>query len=320
MLGRYTKCVFLDADTLPLVNVDELFDRPDFSAAPDVGWPDCFNSGVFVYTPSLEIYAALLRCAAATGSFDGGDQGLLNTFYASWATGPSEHRLPFLYNMTANASYGYAPAYAHFHSRVKIVHFIGAHKPWHAARGSGGGGGGSGGDALAALVDRWWQMYDDFRASTGCLCPSAACLGIVPCEPFSHMPPSPPPPPASASASALPPPPDSLSSHGNRRSSSLSGPDRHPSGSAPFSEIESLLNHYMAQPLRLPYVPPVGRLSLVNVEFDVDEEEESEEPAPSLATGAAAVGTAGMPRGTVVALASSASDVSDLSLETESAS
>ena len=31
-------------------NSDELFDRNEFSAAPDAGWPDCFNSGVFVFT------------------------------------------------------------------------------------------------------------------------------------------------------------------------------------------------------------------------------------------------------------------------------
>ncbi|TMW39365.1 hypothetical protein DOY81_015555, partial [Sarcophaga bullata] len=31
-----------------LQNCDELFEREEFSAAPDVSWPDCFNSGVFV--------------------------------------------------------------------------------------------------------------------------------------------------------------------------------------------------------------------------------------------------------------------------------
>ncbi|KIH62429.1 glycosyltransferase, family 8 [Ancylostoma duodenale] len=34
-----------------LQNADELFERPEFSAAADIGWPDCFNSGVFVYVP-----------------------------------------------------------------------------------------------------------------------------------------------------------------------------------------------------------------------------------------------------------------------------
>lgn len=65
------KLVFLDADTLPLRNVDELFQRPSFSAAPDAGWPDCFNSGVFVMEPSEVCYRELVALAAKQGSFDG---------------------------------------------------------------------------------------------------------------------------------------------------------------------------------------------------------------------------------------------------------
>lgn len=53
------------------MNSDELFERDEFSAAPDVGWPDCFNSGVFVYKPSLETYTKLVDFALQTGSFDG---------------------------------------------------------------------------------------------------------------------------------------------------------------------------------------------------------------------------------------------------------
>ena len=70
-LVRFQKCVFLDADTLVLCNVDELFEREEFSAAPDVGWPDCFNSGVFVYKPSFETFANLYQLAIKEGSFDG---------------------------------------------------------------------------------------------------------------------------------------------------------------------------------------------------------------------------------------------------------
>ena len=85
-LTDYSKCVFLDADTLVIQNSDELFDREEFSAAPDAGWPDCFNSGVFVFTPSLETFKKLIQHAITQGSFDGGDQGLLNTFFSDWAT------------------------------------------------------------------------------------------------------------------------------------------------------------------------------------------------------------------------------------------
>lgn len=58
-----------------LANIDELFDRTEFSAAPDPGWPDCFNSGVFVFQPSLETHGLLLRHAADHGSFDGRRRG-----------------------------------------------------------------------------------------------------------------------------------------------------------------------------------------------------------------------------------------------------
>lgn len=54
-----------------LQNVDDLFERDELSAAPDVGWPDCFNSGVFVYRPSVDTYTALLQLAVTHGSFDG---------------------------------------------------------------------------------------------------------------------------------------------------------------------------------------------------------------------------------------------------------
>eukprot|EP00038_Savillea_parva_P006728 m.165490 g.165490 ORF g.165490 m.165490 type:complete len:331 (+) comp12567_c0_seq1:53-1045(+) len=147
-LTQYSKCVFLDADTLVLANVDDLFDRPELSAAPDVGWPDCFNSGVFVYVPSRETYGKLLTTLATEGSFDGGDQGLLNTFFSSWATDDAAHRLPFGYNMTTNAAYTYAPALARFKDSVKIVHFIGADKPWH-------------GLTTGGMLDKWHAVYAD---------------------------------------------------------------------------------------------------------------------------------------------------------------
>lgn len=54
-----------------LQNCDELFDREEFSAAPDPGWPDCFNSGVFVYKPSQDTFGQLLEFARTRGSFDG---------------------------------------------------------------------------------------------------------------------------------------------------------------------------------------------------------------------------------------------------------
>ena len=54
-----------------LQNCDDLFDREELSAAPDIGWPDCFNSGVFVFRPNLNTYQQLVKLGVEKGSFDG---------------------------------------------------------------------------------------------------------------------------------------------------------------------------------------------------------------------------------------------------------
>jgi len=160
-LVQYSKCVFLDADTMVVQNCDELFDREEFSAAPDAGWPDCFNSGVFVFVPSHETFAAIMEHAAEEGSFDGGDQGLLNTFFSEWATRDIHKHLPFLYNMVATATYTYLPAFKKFGSNVKIVHFIGVSKPWHAAFDQAGQPVPRQSEDKHAIehLKNWWQIY-----------------------------------------------------------------------------------------------------------------------------------------------------------------
>ncbi|XP_053676904.1 glycogenin-1 [Anopheles nili] len=129
-LTQFEKCVFLDADTLVLRNCDELFEREELSAAPDIGWPDCFNSGVYVFRPNLDTFASLLQFAVTNGSFDGGDQGLLNAYFSDWAHTDIKKHLPFIYNTTSVATYSYLPAFKQFGQNTKIFHFIGIAKPW----------------------------------------------------------------------------------------------------------------------------------------------------------------------------------------------
>ncbi|KAE8279828.1 Glycogenin-1 [Larimichthys crocea] len=124
-LTQYSKCVFMDADTLVLSNIDELFDREELSAAPDPGWPDCFNSGVFVFCPSMETYGKLLQYCTEHGSFDGGDQGVLNGFFNNWATADISKHLPFIYNLSSIAIYTYLPAFKQYGGNAKVVHFLG---------------------------------------------------------------------------------------------------------------------------------------------------------------------------------------------------
>ncbi|GAB5592818.1 glycogenin glucosyltransferase [Umbelopsis nana] len=156
LLEEYSKVVFLDADVLPLRLVDELFDRPEFSAAPDAGWPDCFNSGVFVAIPNKDTYAELCDLATSKGSFDGGDQGILNTYFDSWSTSPSEHRLPFIYNTTPTAVYSYVPAYQVNRGNIAIAHFIGTIKPWHSKPST------SSQADKSDLVQQWWNVYNRY--------------------------------------------------------------------------------------------------------------------------------------------------------------
>lgn len=47
-LTQYSKLVYLDADTLVLKNIDELFLRKELTAVPDVLPADTFNSGLMV--------------------------------------------------------------------------------------------------------------------------------------------------------------------------------------------------------------------------------------------------------------------------------
>ncbi|XP_035390211.1 glycogenin-1a isoform X3 [Electrophorus electricus] len=129
-LTHYSKCVFMDADTMVVSNIDELFAREELSAAPDPGWPDCFNSGVFVFQPSYETYRKLLTACMEQGSFDGGDQGVLNSFFSDWATADISRHLPFIYNLSSIAIYTYLPAFKQYGHNAKVVHFLGKLKPW----------------------------------------------------------------------------------------------------------------------------------------------------------------------------------------------
>ncbi|CAK7230527.1 glycogenin glucosyltransferase [Sporothrix curviconia] len=149
--AQFRKIVYIDADVVAYRAPDELFDLPHaFAAAPDIGWPDLFNTGVMVLTPDVGEYYALAAMAQRGISFDGADQGLLNMHFKN-----SYHRLPFTYNVTPSAHYQYLPAYRHFQSSIAMVHFIGADKPWTQGRGAFHGGG-----AYDEMVGQWWAVYD----------------------------------------------------------------------------------------------------------------------------------------------------------------
>ena len=156
--SQFTRIVYIDADVVALRAPDELFESSTkFAAVPDIGWPDCFNSGVLSLKPNMGDYYALLALAQRGISFDGADQGLLNMHFRDW------ERLSFTYNCTPSGSYQYVPAYRHFQSSINMVHFIGNEKPWLIGRDHKSSSG-----VYEELLGRWWAVYDKhYRTSVG---------------------------------------------------------------------------------------------------------------------------------------------------------
>lgn len=148
---QFRKVVYVDADMVALRAPDELFDLPHaFSAAPDIGWPDIFNSGLMVLSPNMGDYFALQAMAQRGISFDGADQGLLNMHFKN-----TFNRLSFTYNVTPSAHYQYLPAFRHFQSSISMAHFIGPNKPWTQGREAN-----LGNTPYDGMVARWWAVYD----------------------------------------------------------------------------------------------------------------------------------------------------------------
>ncbi|MEP7125229.1 MAG: glycosyltransferase family 8 protein [Byssovorax sp.] len=148
-LTDFDKVVLLDADTLVMKNVDDLFDRPELAAAPDFFLPDRFNSGVMVIEPSESIFDRMIHALGHEQSYDGGDQGFLNLFFAGWYASSIEHRLPTGYNIAHfiyQFMHSHASAWKTLQHEIKIVHYL-VQKPWKSH------------PTLTGASDIWWSAY-----------------------------------------------------------------------------------------------------------------------------------------------------------------
>ncbi len=84
-------------------------------------------------------------------SYDGGDQGFLNSFFPDWYAMAAPHRLPAGYNLP-----NFIHQFAHGHPSLrdtlareaKILHYM-VQKPWQAA------------STLTGGSAAWWNMYFD---------------------------------------------------------------------------------------------------------------------------------------------------------------
>jgi len=132
----------LDADTVVLKNIDHLFQQVGFAAVLEV--VDKFNSGVMVLEPSKILFNDLLSKINTLPSYDGGDQGFLNEYFAETWT-----QLSFYYNAMESAY----PASAWDLDKIKVIHFM-KNKPWQHTQDS---------DFetphAKVLNNFWWQHY-----------------------------------------------------------------------------------------------------------------------------------------------------------------
>lgn len=147
------KVVFLDADTVVLQPIDELFERARvdwIAAGPNNGFkldPDHFNSGVVATVPSNATFDAMTQQLGKLPSHDKSDQGFLNSFFKHRWT-----RLGEEFNTLKRRAI-YDPDYDAAH--VHVLHLVGT-KPWQ-------------GDAeedqlYAESHDKWKAFHHRWRA------------------------------------------------------------------------------------------------------------------------------------------------------------
>ncbi|KAH6898863.1 family 8 glycosyl transferase [Thelonectria olida] len=178
-LAQYERVLYLDADTLVIANLDHLFSLPksiEFAASPELGFPDCFNSGMMLLVPNDKRFAELKQLATEIESFDGGDQGLLNVYFGDGTLGQPPtadsqphpwYRLSFTYNMEMHQVYRmYIPAVLRYRAQHKVLHFIGKDKPWHFVDGKVDRPKDAPGyfHFYADMVEKWWAVRREVDA------------------------------------------------------------------------------------------------------------------------------------------------------------
>lgn len=157
-LHQYDHVIYLDADTIPIKSLDHLFERyasqksTEIVSAPDIGWPDVFNSGVMIVKPDPAVFEFIKEYSEKEqASYDGADQGLLNeVFHLQGHEGFKWTRLPFIYNMSPSSLYQSSPATERFLHEIHLVHFVGSGKPWLCSA------------VLSSMFhDIWWKAFNE---------------------------------------------------------------------------------------------------------------------------------------------------------------
>ncbi|XP_052179785.1 inositol phosphorylceramide glucuronosyltransferase 1 isoform X2 [Diospyros lotus] len=144
-MTNYKKVVYLDADTIVVKSIEDLFKCGKFCA--NLKHSERLNSGVMVLEPSQTVFNDMMTKVKTLHSYTGGDQGFLNSYYAGFANAhvfepdlpkevlnsravPEMERLSTLYNADVGL-YMLANKWMVDEDQLRVIHYtLGPLKPW----------------------------------------------------------------------------------------------------------------------------------------------------------------------------------------------
>ncbi|KAK4431187.1 Inositol phosphorylceramide glucuronosyltransferase 1 [Sesamum alatum] len=144
-MTEYKKVVYLDADTIVVKNIEDLFKCQKFCA--NLKHSERLNSGVMVVEPSEEVFKDMMTKVNTMYSYTGGDQGFLNSYFPDFANArifdpyasaeelksrpiPQMERLSTLYNADVGL-YMLANKWMVDEAELRVIHYtLGPLKPW----------------------------------------------------------------------------------------------------------------------------------------------------------------------------------------------
>ncbi|OMO96043.1 Glycosyl transferase, family 8 [Corchorus olitorius] len=144
-MTNYKKVVYLDADTIVVKTIEDLFKCEKFCA--NLKHSERLNSGVMVVEPSEALFNDMMSKVKTLPSYTGGDQGFLNSYYSDFPNAhvfdpnlppevlksrpvPKMERLSTLYNADVGL-YMLANKWMVDESELRVIHYtLGPLKPW----------------------------------------------------------------------------------------------------------------------------------------------------------------------------------------------
>ena len=140
---EFDKIIFLDSDLIVTKSIDHLFAevKEDFAACDCTPYfAHIFNSGVMVIQPSKKVFNDLMAKKDILPSYDGSDQGFLNSYFKNWK------KLDIKYNAGKRI---YSETPDHW-TQIDhhVIHFVGQ-KPWLGGE-----------EGYHELENLWFEYYD----------------------------------------------------------------------------------------------------------------------------------------------------------------